>query len=59
MRIDRCALGNQSERLYNAVSQERFCLVFFDDLKKNPLKLYGKILNFWNWQMTVEPTYQF
>lgn len=43
---DRCALGDQIERLYNAVSAEKICLVFFDDLKKNPFKLYAKIYDF-------------
>ena len=43
---DRCALGDQIERLYNIVSPEKVCLVFFDDLKDNPINLYNKIYEF-------------
>jgi len=43
---DRCALGDQIERLYNIASPEKICLVFFDDLKDNPIELYNKIYDF-------------
>jgi hypothetical protein len=43
---DRCALGDQIERLFNVVATNKVCLVFFDDLKNNPVKLYNKIYNF-------------
>lgn len=43
---DRCALGDQIERLYSMVSPENVCLVFFDDLVNNPAGLYNKIYEF-------------
>lgn len=43
---DRCALGDQIERLYGLVSPENICLVFFDDLKNDPAGLYRKIYGF-------------
>jgi hypothetical protein len=43
---DRCALGDQIERLYSMVDHEKVCLVFFDDLKNNPVKLYNRIYEF-------------
>jgi hypothetical protein len=43
---DRCALGDQLERLYNMVNHDSVCLVFFDDLRANPAKLYDKIYKF-------------
>lgn len=43
---DRCAIGDQIERLYNMVPSENVCLVFFDDLKNNPGRLYSKIYRF-------------
>lgn len=42
----RCALGDQVERLYNSVPPENVCLVFFDDLKNDPVTLYKKIYRF-------------
>jgi hypothetical protein len=43
---DRCALGDQIENLYNTVDTDKICLVFFDDLKNNPSKLYDEIYSF-------------
>jgi len=45
---DRCALGDQIERLYDRVPANKICLVFFDDLKSRPLYLYEKIFQFLN-----------
>lgn len=43
---ERCALGDQIERLYDSVPPENVCLVFFDDLKNDPLSLYKTIYRF-------------
>lgn len=41
-----CSLGEQLQRLYTQVSLSRVHLIFFDDLTKNPTKIYKSLLNF-------------
>ncbi|WP_076750526.1 sulfotransferase domain-containing protein [Desulfatitalea tepidiphila] len=43
---NRCALGDQIEKLYQLVSPDKVCIVLFDDLKENPVKFYEKIYDF-------------
>jgi hypothetical protein len=43
---DRCAIGDQLERLYSLVAADRVCVVFFDDLKRDPKRLYERIYRF-------------
>jgi len=43
---DRCALGDQLERLYSLVAADRVCVVFFDDLGRDPKGLYQRIYRF-------------
>lgn len=42
----RSALGDQLERLYNTVENDKVFLVFYDDLKANPGLMYEHILEF-------------
>ena len=41
-----CSLGEQLQRLYAQVSPDRVHLVFFDDLKENPGRVYRSVLGF-------------
>jgi len=43
---ERCALGDQLERLYEAVSRERVLVVLLDDLRADPAATYDRIFSF-------------
>lgn len=44
-RLD-CALGDQVERLFDLVAEERRLVLVFDDLRENPLRVYRQVLAF-------------
>jgi hypothetical protein len=45
---DRCALGDQIERLLKNISRHHVCMIFFEDLKNKPHILYNEIYHFLN-----------
>lgn len=50
---DVCSLGNQLTRLFTLVERERLHLIFLEDMKADPYKVYKELLTFLN---LPEPT---
>jgi hypothetical protein len=43
---DRCLLGAQLEKAYNVVPKEQLLVIVFDDFRRNPKRVYERVLAF-------------